>query len=468
MVRSQLQRHEQAPPRINFLGWLVAAAMLGMAFGAAIAVGPVSHAAVVLSALALPVPALLLVRRGWTAYALLFLLPFGGVSAGAGSGLVRWAVVLVGACWLIRYLTVVGVRRFRLDGLDKLVAIWCVISATSALVFNPADGKALGLTYGSLFVVYYVISRSLVSRRDRELAVVSLALGLAVAGLLSLVLWPGGSEVGESGVSRAGSVGVVASADSGGNGVNRFGAQLTAGVLLPWVALQRGRNRSVPMARAASVAAAVALVATASRGAIAALGLGCIVWAFAFPSRMRTVRVGAVILGLIVALAVAPTTLRERFDRLAEPGGVTVRPAVWHGGVEMFLEHPVTGVGVGNFPERIPAYLPAREVFPILERNLDAHSIYIATLAETGLVGAVVFVLVLIEVGRESLVRWKHRRRPMDIPVCTYKRTILAGFGVSFVTFLAAGATMDLSRDRYLFALMGLLHSAYRGLPTTK
>lgn len=64
------------------------------------------------------------------------------------------------------------------------------------------------------------------------------------------------------------------------------------------------------------------------------------------------------------------------------------RLAHWIAGVKMFLDHPFTGVGIGNYPDAYPQYY-----ITIFTNSLGhAHNYYINIAAETGFLGLVTFL----------------------------------------------------------------------------
>lgn len=112
----------------------------------------------------------------------------------------------------------------------------------------------------------------------------------------------------------------------------------------------------------------------------------------------------AVVLGLIGAL---PPTVSERFQGIqdwalflrpvelrsieitGENFALVERMAHWYAAWAMWLDSPVTGVGVGNYPVAYEAYrMPAWK-----EPLGHAHNILLNVMAETGLVGLAAYVL---------------------------------------------------------------------------
>jgi len=70
------------------------------------------------------------------------------------------------------------------------------------------------------------------------------------------------------------------------------------------------------------------------------------------------------------------------------------RVAHWLAGLHMFIDHPVLGVGIGNYPDAYPSYFITIFTDPLGH----AHNYYINIAAETGSIGLIVFVLFLLAV----------------------------------------------------------------------
>jgi O-antigen ligase len=70
---------------------------------------------------------------------------------------------------------------------------------------------------------------------------------------------------------------------------------------------------------------------------------------------------------------------------------VKQRLAFWVAGIRMVTDHPLTGVGIGNYAARYPDY----KIGPWTESIGHAHNLYIHLAAETGLIGLGLFVVFL-------------------------------------------------------------------------
>jgi O-antigen ligase len=197
-----------------------------------------------------------------------------------------------------------------------------------------------------------------------------------------------------------------------------------------WLALGAGlvflvvlrRERAVPLAAALALGSIGALVAAVqafpavldAEGARTAQGLAyaavigvvCAAAALAhvrlspsarapLPIGPRLARVVAIVtipavigLGLLVATGGGKSeTVESGRARVATLD--TNRDALWDIALDAFAEHPVTGVGTSSFAVE---WLREREE---VDRALDAHSLYVETLAELGLVGALLLAAFL-------------------------------------------------------------------------
>jgi len=81
-------------------------------------------------------------------------------------------------------------------------------------------------------------------------------------------------------------------------------------------------------------------------------------------------------------------------DPSAQDYSTAERLAHWIAGVRMFMDHPLTGVGVGNYPDAYSRYFVT-----IFVNSLGhAHNYYINIAAETGAIGLTAFLLFLMAV----------------------------------------------------------------------
>jgi hypothetical protein len=149
--------------------------------------------------------------------------------------------------------------------------------------------------------------------------------------------------------------------------------------------------------------ASVALLLTQSRGGLLAYAAILLVSAYFFaPSRKSGMRrVAIVLIMCLVAAAVAGLF----FQRLGEIDDYTAvsRLAIWSGAFTVFARAPVLGAGFGNLRMMLGGLLGLPEGWAG-----DAHNLYLELLAETGIVGFVVFAFLIAAALRAALQRYRN------------------------------------------------------------
>lgn len=186
------------------------------------------------------------------------------------------------------------------------------------------------------------------------------------------------------------------------------------------------------------LATALAVVLVIGQNRAAAVAAAAAVLVFALQTAWRPQRPRRAVLALpVVLLAIAAWLLSSdyaaRFRSLWDAqnhAGATLdrataseRLTLWRAGWDMAIDHPVFGVGPGNYPVMLSMYRPGMD-------PLAAHSNYVQMLAETGFVGLTLYLAVfgslLVALGRAA-------RDSEAAPVARLLQ-------VSLVAYLAGGA----------------------------
>ena len=216
---------------------------------------------------------------------------------------------------------------------------------------------------------------------------------------------------------------------------------------------------------------AIALFATQSRGGLVALAVTIVVAPIlAGPARARVgvslLFVGA--LGLVYFTLLAPPAQLARVTTFSAGGG-TGREDLWAVAVAMWSDHPMLGVGSGNFVVVEPAYatrnLDLRRADLVVDTPKGAHNSYLHELTELGLVGLGLFVAVLaatLTLGWRA-VRIAGRFADPDADMLA-RGTIIALIGMlAAITFISAAHLEQLWLLLGLTAALGnIVRSARR------
>ena len=224
---------------------------------------------------------------------------------------------------------------------------------------------------------------------------------------------------------------------------------------------------------------AVAVVFSISRGGMLALGVELLAllmiarWSSKHQSGQDEIRaagnnklmvVGAAAAVLLLVLWIGYEPLIQRLSTIREGAGeysVVTRTEYWRGAWQMFLDHPLTGVGLGAFPTAYPAYgrSSARN-----ERLEQTHNDYLQLLTDAGLVGALIgfwFLFELIRLLRQQF-RYLQYARSLDRAMVIGGSVALLGIGIhSFLDF-----NLQIAANALLFLIVVALTATVGFMPS--
>jgi O-antigen ligase len=219
-----------------------------------------------------------------------------------------------------------------------------------------------------------------------------------------------------------------------GSGVTRFAAAgfdanelgLTLALAIPiawYLSITRTRPVMVWLNRAYLPMAVIAVLLTGSRGAALSAGIAVVIVPLTLDqlNRWKRIMLGAVL--LISAYAVQMIIPMTSWERLASisteltQGTLTNRTLIWDAGWNVFLKHPVLGVGSGAFPVAVDTF------------GMVAHNTFLSLLTENGIVGFLLFSLFLIQAVRHLTMLPRLERRTWGIVLLTW------AVGVSALTW---------------------------------
>lgn len=174
---------------------------------------------------------------------------------------------------------------------------------------------------------------------------------------------------------------------------NDLGVMLALGIPVAWhLALSDGNSTMTQVLRLVNYAylpaATLAIMLTASRGALLA-ALPAFLFVIRSLTRLNLFPRVLISMALAAALfALQPLVPQSSFQRLGTigtsitAGSLGDRVYIWQEGIVVFSEHPLSGIGSGAFRAAV-------------ESGTVAHNVFLSVLAEVGIVGFVLFVLIL-------------------------------------------------------------------------
>jgi O-antigen ligase len=314
------------------------------------------------------------------AFALFVPFSIAGMNIACAFGALAWT-----AAALLR-IPAPGASSPRSDPL-ALASFLLVVSALPAVVISQDSARAVKdwSSYWQLLIVFWVAC-NVRAVQMREAAFWTLAASSAVACGVALVQRAGGMDVGFIHIPAEFRVG-------GTLYTMTFAGILYQLIVLNCAVLLTRGSASRPRILLAAVVGLqfVALMLTMTRGAWVALIGGLV--ALCALVRNRVVTWSAT--GLVAAVVLfslfnfhqqgrsIPELLRTGLDKDA-----STRVVLWDIAWDLFLAHPLLGVGLGDYTIEADRLLAGRKV----TTTVDTHNVYLHVLATRGLVGFVPFV----------------------------------------------------------------------------
>lgn len=250
---------------------------------------------------------------------------------------------------------------------------------------------------------------------------------------------------------------------------NRYGQVML--VLLPlgaFLALGERRRGLRWLALFLTALILCGMATTFSRGA--ALGLVAVLGVAVAFRYLRLVHLGLLGLLLVAVLAVFPRyserlvdlqglasiVAGETADAPGDTGNLRGRLTATLAALYVWEDHPLLGVGRGQFDKYYPEYAglvaeTTSESRVAFGEERQAHNLYTSVAAETGTLGFLAFfaVFLVTMAGLEQARRrWRHDRPEVS--------QLAMGFLLALVAYLVSGIALHLSYERYLWFLLAL------------
>lgn len=326
-------------------------------------------------------------RNNWPLYLFVFLLPLQNIQTGylpqLGGGLnflnVFFIVSLIGAFFC-------GGRLARNEPVNIAVFVYMLYAAASYLVGSQlvSDGDRINILKDHLIAVSLVFVTQMSVRDWSQVKKIVIA-SLLPLPYIAKVTWVQHTSVAKWHYGDAlrikGTFALL--------GANEFAAFcVTMGVLcfalLIAVKMPKILRALVALGLACSV---FCILYAYSRTAYVAVALGLICVLLAWRGRWKLM---PLFLVLAIALpAILPESVVERYQSTSveedkQDESTRMRMVYWGIAWDSFVAHPVVGTGFNTFARRVNPY------------HMDTHNVYLRTLAEGGIVGALVLLALLL------------------------------------------------------------------------
>lgn len=288
-------------------------------------------------------------------------------------------------------------RQPALIGIALLFVTWALISMAWAEDVGEATNSAQRYALNVLLIpiVYTALSKP---KHVRWLTT-ALVVGAAAAAAYGLSAVPSAAEAAES-ATAAGDLNRIAGTIGD---PNLLASVLIVGMILA-LALTLDVKRAAPgriLFLGAAALCFVAIVATVSRGGIIAMGAALIAMVVFGGRRRGRALVLALVFATFAVGYFSTFATDTQVQRLETADGGSGRTDIWKVGWRMVEANPGHGVGAGNFNVASIHYLlvepgaVARSGF-IVDQPAVAHNVYLEILAELGIPGLTMFLLIAL------------------------------------------------------------------------
>jgi len=289
------------------------------------------------------------------------------------------------------------VRRRLHNPLTLATSLWLLFlslaAASAAWSLRPAATVDDVFVLGSLVILYLVVALYPFERNDLAFVANAIVVGTALTGAYAIAL-AATSNLPETGAGLARFEITGAGGGEGGDPNITAAALLLGFAIALHDALQPGISRAMRVGYLiATVLTAIGIVLTVSRGGIIAAGIVVAIVVV----KQRRGAITILILGLVMApaLFLIPDTVAERSDNTGTSG----RTAIWEIALESCPEYCVTGSGFATFPDVHEEHLLTTPDATGTKLRFQAHSIWLGTLIELGVLGLVLATVALVALG---------------------------------------------------------------------
>lgn len=282
--------------------------------------------------------------------------------------------------WLLN-IAVNRKRKLKIEGLIGIMSLfllWCTYLITVSI--DPGAAMSRTVTFVQL-VVSAIIFSTVVDTPARLKGVYrTFVAWTTLSALVGIAQYLSG---------RPEAVGLI------GNR-NVFATYVIIGLVCIYALHQTTRNPIEKIVLTISAPVLIlALALTFSRAGMIVLGLTMLfVLVRATRERRYTTLVAGTTLIILIAMFLPEAfwnraeTIIPSIQRQEDTFGTRVR--LWEAGMRMVADHPVHGVGPGNFTVALPRYTKG----VMMTARLGAHNSYVSVVAETGIVGLALFLLI--------------------------------------------------------------------------
>lgn len=342
---------------------------------------------------------------------------------------------------------IMGIKDFFTDYLSIFMSILLVVMliSISYAVYKPvaASETARFLTYIAL---YFIIKYDIYSKRIRINIIICYLFDCVILSVFGIYQYFTGAYLDKSFYS----VKRIASTLSNPNSFAAFLIIAIFPVIMLCINEKNNLRKILYLAIVGLLGTNVLL--TGSRNAYIGLAVGCVVIAIVYNKKFLPVFGGA-----FVALMLIPN-IRTRIMQIGDSAENQSRIKLWNLALEMFKDHPIRGVGNGNYVKLHDAYVKRypQYYYYTYFKDFPSHNSYLKILSELGIIGFITFLALLISIILKV-------KKFIEIVNNKFYRVFYIGFLGSVIAFLVMNISDNLlfvpSVATYFWILLAISQS---------
>lgn len=391
-----------------------------------------------------PLLVLIALRPVWGIIVIGALFPVAGILPSVG--FTTSVYPLLGAATLLGSLRMMIIERFpsphvtSLDVLALLLVVWIVVS--HPLAATSIGNRVWVWTYLQLLLLMFLTTQLLVRGSDHHALMLMFVIGGVVSAYVAL------HQV-QYGLSSATSLRGRGLAE----GANDAGRSFVFAIVFIAFLRHVYKKRWMQTAAIAAIVLLLAgLAATVSRTSVLLLLIALILLIIEGTTmlRERIVEFG-IALAAAALLLIPPGYWRITSGILTSilqgHDWVGFRYMQWDAGLAMWADHPLHGVGIGQFENNSVYY--GTNFIPFYGLRWSAHNTYVTLLAETGIIGFVLFLAVLVGALRGLWKGWMSQTAAASVSLRYTWATVL-------MVMLIGGITGDDHVHKLIWLIAGM------------
>jgi len=200
------------------------------------------------------------------------------------------------------------------------------------------------------------------------------------------------------------------------------------------------------------------IIGSVSRGGVVALGIAIVIFWYFLRVRYKmltTIAVAFAFLVLLLSITILmPSSVYERLSFQSDTYTVSNRIGLLKMGISMIEDHPITGIGAGNYTTVAHRYL----VPEVRRSDLIIHNCFLQAWIENGILGFIAYITLYLFAARNIYVVLKESEDRFINATAVAMMATLGGY------FFYANIDPMLTNERYwiFFALTVVLYNLHK------